>query len=1448
MRGNRRTRNGIVSQGWRFSARAVWRAHRTFVGWWRRNDRRYGVWWRVANIAAAFLMILSVILPIAQQVLQDRAYRLDANTLKLVGKTDQELAKNLTYDSSAQAYQFNTSVIQSSNDNNIPTSMEAQIGNGTDGKRKGSLYGVEVSEQGSKGVRYYDANSGSSFGLVPQFSISTVKEVDGHLVYLLDHGAQAIYTLKNNGLKEDIVLQKATQDTLSFRYKLDLPKTLAMKTIPNSGGAVGVYSADPALTNSNISYGSDADRVAVQKARENAEKNYLVFGLPSPVIKNTQGQSVGSARFELTDTTLTIVASGLTGQTMPVSIDPSVVVTSTTDFQYGGNDEGMISFTNTSNQITRGGLTGGTVGSWSSANSLTNTVESASSATYNGYVYQFGGYKRTATAAYYATVNYAAINADGTLGTWQTTTSLPATSSWHQTVAYDGYMYVLALGGGSSNYYTRINSDGTLGLSWTQTTSFSGNIEGGAAVAYNGYMYMLGGSTGSPGSCGANSNCLNTSYYAPINGDGTLGAWGATTVLNRAEAAAEAVAYNGYMYISGGSGSAAFSNVDYAHINADGTLGAWTALNSMIGGRYAHIMYAYNGYMYIAAGYQNRSDVQYALINANGTLGTWLSTTSLPVGVTYLTGASYNGYLYAMTGYDGTNDTNSVYYAKIDPAGEPNGFTTTSTAFGTARALACSVAYNGYLYVIGGSTTDTSAHNVANVDYAPLNATTGQAGTWASTTALPVATGSLGCTVAGGRLYVMGGYTGTKTTGTGTNAIYYISIGSTGALGASWTTGSSSGLNSVITDPRMTTYTAGGSTYIYAITAGSISLYSTTITVSTGANSAWTTVNAVIPDMSAGTYAAARVGNYLYMFGGATSSAPGTALSVVYYSAIANDGSASAWQTTTSMNTAISYTNGTSINGCIYSVGGETGGGTSLNTVQYACPNSDGTISTWYTAPSLSVATTDMAVTSYGGYIYGAGGWTTAATTATQFSFVNNGGNGSTGTWSDSGATISCGRNDLASVAYNGYLYVGGGNCSGTIENDVQYAAINANGSLGAFAATSSFTNARVWPGMVAYNGYMYIVGGCSNTACATYYNDVQRAAINANGTLSTFGSVGGSYATNGRKAFGIATYNGYMYITGGTDSVGYNADTRYAAINSDGTLGTWASAGSSFTNGRMFHGTLAYGGYLYILGGYDGTNYYNDVQYAPINSNGTIGTWIYTANFNGLRREFSAAVMNGFMYIYGGYDGTNYLGDVQYAPIHANGTLTIWQASANVFSHPRSSTGSAASGGNIYIVGGYDPLGSGNDVQYAPVLSLDRTARYSKLIDLGAMSTITSITYNGTLPNGVAPGVVPITYQTLGSSGAFGTANPYTYIAPTANGCDTTSQSFTRYIRITIVLDDSSGGGAGGMFADANGTNANSTDVTINYRPIHPAPNIRLRAGRFLQQGNLSPLDTCYP
>ncbi len=322
---------------------------------------------------------------------------------------------------------------------------------------------------------------------------------------------------------------------------------------------------------------------------------------------------------------------------------------------------------------------------------------------------------------------------------------------------------------------------------------------------------------------------------------------------------------------------------------------------------------------------------------------------------------------------------------------------------------------------------------------------------------------------------------------------------------------------------------------------------------------------------------------------------------------------------------------------------------------------------------------------------------------------------GEIGLWSGT-TSFANARGGLSNVVYNGYLYIiGGVSVSGstvTDYNDVQYAPINADGTVGTWSATASFISGRSGHTSVVYNGYLYLLGGVNNGS-TTYYNVVQYAKINANGSLGSWASTT-SFA-NGRSGLASVVNNGYLYILGGSyyngGTMTYYSDVQYAKINSNGTLGSWAST-TSFANSRSGHASVVYNDYLYILGGlYNGnTTYYNDVQYAKIDSNGTLGSWASTTSFANGRSGLPSVVNNGYLYILGGtyYNGSTaeFYCDTQYAPINADGTIGTWSATTS-FANARAGFGSVVYNDCLYILGGYYNAGGFsffNDVQYAKI------------------------------------------------------------------------------------------------------------------------------------------------
>ena len=141
--------------------------------------------------------------------------------------------------------------------------------------------------------------------------------------------------------------------------------------------------------------------------------------------------------------------------------------------------------------------TDGTLGSWTATTPLTSARAQIGTAVYNGFLYVVGG---QGSAQISRDVQYCIINADGSLGAWQTATSLPTARFAGQAVAVNGKLYFIG-GNDGTTYPTDIQIatialDGSIG-SWQSGPAIASGRYMLTVRAYQDYIYLLGGSNGS---------------------------------------------------------------------------------------------------------------------------------------------------------------------------------------------------------------------------------------------------------------------------------------------------------------------------------------------------------------------------------------------------------------------------------------------------------------------------------------------------------------------------------------------------------------------------------------------------------------------------------------------------------------------------------------------------------------------------------------------------------------------------------------------------------------------------------------------------------------------------------------------------------------------------------------------------------------------------------------
>lgn len=1298
------------------------------------------------------------------------------------------------------------SVVSAADLNDLPASVQAQMKSASmqnqpsglhlssDAKSytysNPSVYTATFSKEPFEGLEFAGANSEPSIKLLPLIpGLMEVQRAGKDLLYASSDGTmQLIYQFKQNGLKEDIVIPHppASDLTLSFQMQID-----GLEAKLDNKGNVLIYGPDNILSGSIQT--DDQSAGLVMKAREKAPKTRLVYIIPAPVVLDAIGKRhVDAARFSLNTNVLEVHLMNASRFPAPLTIDPSIVVTTSPDF-LAGNNEGMISYD--TDAISRGTSRALIVGSWTATNPLPAGRGENTTVMYNGYVYVIGG--SGVGIGIGSSVLYAPINADGTIGTWNGTTSLPAYRHSHASVAYNGYLYVI--GGLGANMLDEvlvapIHADGTLG-SWTGTTNLTFARTDLTSVVYNGYLYVLSGDDF--------ATIKNDVQFAPIHADGSIGAWQDTTSVpypNRLYRAA--AVYNGTIYLIGSQGLFLdyYSDVLYAAIHSDGTIGDWSPTTSFSTPRWFHAATVYNGYLYVSGGEDSSAtllnDVQTARINANGTIGAWTAATSFSTAREIHTFVAYKDFLYIIGGVTTSSALNDVQVAPLVSQSGNVGAWNSTTAFPTPRTYFASVVYNGYLYVLGGSKQVSPYNYLKDVQFAPINPD-GTVGTWTATTDMPLVLAWFSAVAYNGYMYFMGGQDGTF--GGQRSTVWFAPINPNGTLG-DWTS---------TTSMLETKYDFCALVYngtIYAIHGETpISDVEFAHPNADGTISSWTATSGVsVPRQQFG---AVAYNGYFYIMGGISAGGTPTYFNDVQVAKINSDGTLNAFAPTASFTTARANFSTVAYNGYLYVLGG--GGpacGVGCSDVQVAPIKPDGSVGPWSNTTNLPSGTNSYRAFVVNGSIYSVA--LGIPSNHVIYSTIQS--NGTISAWTST-TPLSSARRSQTSVAYNGYLYVLGGE-DGSYLDDVEYAAIDSDGTIGTWTPTTSLPTGRKSPTSVAYSGYLYVIGGYNGSNLS----DVLFAPINSDGSLGAWSST--TAIPSARSGHASVVYKQYLYVIGGFGG-SYLNDVQFAPINPDGTIGIW-NATTSFPNARYGHSCVTYNGNLYVIGGRN-SSYTRDVQFAPFNSDGTVGTWSWAAGLDTGRYGLTAVASNGYLYIVGGHNGSNTVGEMQAAPFSNASTLGGWTRLGSIPT-ARNLQSLVENSGTLYLIGG-DSCGSGcylSDVQMASLNTIVARSGYSKLLDFGSDVVVNSVQATSTAG---LKGATNLTFaQATNSSAVFGSRTLLSDIA--SAGPYTNGFTCARYLWLSFDLNDTNS-----ATTDTRGTldRKNLLDFSVTYNPLAGVGNM---------------------
>ncbi len=153
---------------------------------------------------------------------------------------------------------------------------------------------------------------------------------------------------------------------------------------------------------------------------------------------------------------------------------------------------------------------------------------------------------------------------------------------------------------------------------------------------------------------------------------------------------------------------------------------------------------------------------------------------------------------------------------------------------------------------------------------------------------------------------------------------------------------------------------------------------------------------------------------------------------------------------------------------------------------------------------------------------------------------------------------------------------------------------------------------------------YIYVIGGQVNfTDAPGGTNTVYVASVDS--TAGTVGTWTASTNTLPKSLLGLSAtvHNGYLYVAGGLDTNGNPLTAVYSApVNADGTIGTWTTATNTLPTARAFGTMVVFGGLIYYINGDPNASLLpntqgvgdKDVYYASA-VRGVVGTWTLNGN-----------------------------------------------------------------------------------------------------------------------------------------------------------------------------------------------------------------------------------------
>jgi hypothetical protein len=200
-----------------------------------------------------------------------------------------------------------------------------------------------------------------------------------------------------------------------------------------------------------------------------------------------------------------------------------------------------------------------------------------------------------------------------------------------------------------------------------------------------------------------------------------------------------------------------------------------------------------------------------------------------------------------------------------------------------------------------------------------------------------------------------------------------------------------------------------------------------------------------------------------------------------------------------------------------------------------------------------------------------------------------------------------------------GFLYaLGGVDSAGAVVNSVLAARVALDGSVGPWQAMTALPAPLHSARAVVFRGFVYLAGGIGSQGAPSAV--VYRAAVNVDGTLGAWQTL--PALPNGAAYHALLNFGPYLYAVGGdgnavstvqaTTSGSEMSSTWMARVNlRNGDLAGGWNVLQSMAKARSKHNTVVGGGYLFTTSGvYAGQAGSSENTYSQINADGSISSW----------------------------------------------------------------------------------------------------------------------------------------------------------------------------------------------------------------------------------------------